>query len=162
VLTPEYRRISYGHDLENIWLLVDASNAAGISPYPFLDLFRGVFENAYRYGFDQKLGGFFESGPFHAQADHQDKVWWVEAEAAVSALYMYRLTHEPKYWDVFAKTYDFIDKYQTDWQNGEWWATVRGTTGSGAKAQSWKAGYHDGRAMLECMHILNTLAQAQK
>lgn len=154
VLEEQYRRVSYGHDLENIWLLVDASAAAGISPYPMLDLFRAIFENSYQYGFDSKDGGFFESGLFSKPADKRDKVWWVEAEAAVAALYMHRLTGEEKYWNVFARTYDFIDAHQTDWANGEWWPTVRNGKSLGDKAQIWKAGYHNGRAMLECLRLL--------
>lgn len=159
VLDEQYRRVSYGHDLENIWLLIDAANAAGISPYPYLDLFRAIFENSYRYGFDQANGGFFEAGLFSKGADKRDKVWWVEAEAAVAALYLYRMTGEIKYWDVFARTYDFIDGKQTDWQNGEWWATVRDGKGFGDKAQIWKAGYHNGRAMIECANVLAQLGK---
>ncbi len=156
-LSDGYARISYGHDLENIWLLIDACKLAKLSPYPLLDLFRAVFANARKYGFDSQRGGFFESGPFFKEADKRDKVWWVEAEACVSALYMYQMTRDGQYWDVFARTYDFIDRYQTDWRNGEWWATVRDGKGMGEKGQIWKAGYHDGRAMLECLAILREL-----
>ena len=159
VLTEQYRRISYGHDLENIWLLADAAKTAGISTYPLVDLFRAIFVNSYRYGFDDKLGGFFESGPFSEAADKRDKVWWVEAEACVTALYMYRLTGEPHFWQVFKRTFDFVDKYQTDWKHGEWWPTVRDGRGLGDKAQIWKAGYHNGRAMLECLQQLAELEE---
>ncbi len=159
VLTDQYRRVSYGHDLENIWLLADAAKAANIGTYPMLDLFRAVFVNSFRYGFDDRLGGFFESGPFALPADKRDKVWWVEAEACVTTLYLYRLTGESHFWAVFKRTYDFIDKYQTDWQHGEWWPTVRGENGLGDKAQIWKAGYHNGRAMLECLDLLSELAK---
>ncbi len=161
-ISDGYARISYGHDLENIWLLVDACKAANLSPYPLLDLFRATFANAQKYGFDRQNGGFFESGPFLQEADKTDKVWWVEAEACVSALYMYRLTHDPMYWNVFAKTYDFIDQYQTDWTNGDWWETVRDGKGIGAKAHIWKAAYHNGRAMLECLAILRELPDSVK
>ena len=162
VLTEQYKRVSYGHDLENIWLLAEASEAAGISPYPLLDFFKAGFEDSYRYGFDQAAGGFFESGPFSKAADKKDKVWWVQAEACVSALYMYRLTGESRYWEVFTRTYDFVDKHQTDWQTGEWWPTVRDGKGMGGKADIWKAGYHNGRAMLECLAVLSELQKSHK
>ena len=74
-------------------------------------------------------------------------------------MYMYRLTGERNYWDTFTRTYDFVDKYQTDWQNGEWWATVRDGKGTGDKAQIWKAGYHNGRAMSECLNLLSEIAR---
>jgi cellobiose epimerase len=113
-LEGEFARVSYGHDLENIWLLIDACDAAGISAYPLLDLFRSLFDYSLKFGFDSNKGGFYDSGPFDKPADRMTKVWWVEAEAVVSALYMYRLTHNPKYLEVFDKTYQFIEKYQTD------------------------------------------------
>lgn len=55
-------------------------------------------------------------------ADQRSKTWWVEAEAIVRALYMHRLTRDPKYLPKFATTYD-IAKHQADWENGEWYAT---------------------------------------
>ncbi len=157
VLTGNFARVSYGHDLENIWLLVDACKAAGISTFPFLDLYRSQFDYALKYGFDEKQGGFFYSGPFNRRADNREKNWWVQAEALVSSLYMYRLTGDEKYLDVFEKTYDWVDKYQVDWKHGEWFDTIMPDgTPRGDKAQIWKSGYHNGRAMLQCLQILKS------
>ncbi len=155
---PGWDRVSYGHDLENIWLLTDASQAAGIAAAPFLDLYRQLFAYSLKYGFDSAHGGFYNSGAFGQPAHDRTKTWWVQAEACVSALYMYRLTRDRVYWDVFAKTYDFIERYQTDWQTGEWWESVSpDLQPSGAKAHAWKAGYHNGRAMLECLRVLREI-----
>jgi mannobiose 2-epimerase len=154
-LENEFARVSYGHDLENIWLLMDACDAAGISNYPLLDLYRTLFDYSEHYGFDAQQGGFYDSGWFNKPADRLAKVWWVEAEAIVSALYMYRLTGDRKYLAVFEKTYDFIDKYLVDWENGEWHANVNPEgKPQGDKAQPWKAGYHNGRAMIESLQII--------
>ncbi len=94
-------------------------------------------------------------GLFNQPADRLTKVWWVEAEAVVSALYMNRLTDDPQYLDVFEQTYDYIENHLVDWEHGEWHAnvTTRGTA-QGDKANIWKAGYHSGRAMIECLEIL--------
>ncbi|HEV8482052.1 MAG TPA: AGE family epimerase/isomerase [Blastocatellia bacterium] len=157
-LDADYARVSYGHDIENVWLVMDACEAAGVSPYPLLDMFRALWDYSLKYGYDQEKGGFFYSGPFNRPADARNKSWWVEAEALVSALRMYRMTGEQKYRSVFEKTFEFVEKYQVDWENGEWHADVfpDGTT-RGDKAQPWKAGYHGGRAMIECIEILKTL-----
>ena len=157
-LDGDYARVSYGHDIENVWLVMDGCEAAGVSAYPLLDLFRALWDYSLKYGYDQEKGGFFYSGPFNRPADTRNKSWWVEAETLVSALRMYRMTREQKYRAVFEKTFDFVEKYQVDWQNGEWYADVLpdGST-SGDKAQPWKAGYHGGRAMIECIEILKTL-----
>jgi len=154
-LEAAYARVSYGHDIENIWLLIDACDAAGVSNYPFGDLYRKLFDYSYKYGYDQGAGGFYDSGLFNQPADRLTKVWWVQAEAVVSALYMHRLTGDPKYLDVFEQTYDYIEKNIVDWQFGEWHANVtpRGAV-QGDKANIWKAGYHSGRAMIECLQIL--------
>jgi mannobiose 2-epimerase len=154
-LEAAYARISYGHDIENIWLLMDACDAAGISNYPFGDLYRTLFDYSYKYGYDRSAGGFYESGLFNQPADRLTKVWWVQAEALISSLYMNRFTNEPKYLDTFEQTCDYVEKHIVDWQHGEWNANVTALgTVQGDKANIWKAGYHDGRAMIECLQIL--------
>jgi cellobiose epimerase len=157
VLAGNFARVSYGHDLENIWLLIDACDAAGISNYPLLDLYRALFEYSLKYGYDQAQGGFYYDGAFDRPAGNRDKSWWVQAEAAVSALYLYRLTHDAKYLRVFEKTYGWIEGHQADWKHGEWFETITPAgKPRGNKAHTWKSGYHNGRAMIECLEILKT------
>ena len=120
-----------------------------------LDLYQALFGYALKFGYDEQEGGFYDSGPFSHRADNLNKTWWVQAEALVSALSMYRLTGDRKYASVFEKTYDFIEKYVVDRRNGEWYETVKPDgTQLGDKGHAWKAGYHDGRAMIECMRLL--------
>lgn len=151
-------RASYGHDLENIWLLADAAAAAQVPVAPYLDLFRHSFAYSMKYGWDSKDGGFWYWGPFSQPAAGLTKSWWVQAEALVSALTMYKLTGDPQYWTVFEKTWAFVQGHQIDWQSGEWWSSVDPLlAGSGDKANEWKAGYHNGRAMMECIALLKGL-----
>ena len=159
VLTGNYARVSYGHDLENIWLLNDACDAAGVSTYPLLDLYRALFDYSLKYGYRRGPGRLLLlMAPSISPPQNREKSWWVQAEASVSALYMYRLTHDSKYLDVFQKTYDWIDQHQVDWKNGEWFDTdpARRHSPQGDKAQIWKSGYHNGRAMMECLEMLKT------
>ncbi|HYK91407.1 MAG TPA: AGE family epimerase/isomerase [Acidobacteriota bacterium] len=150
--------VSYGHDIENVWLLIDACDAIGISNYPLVDLYRKLWEYTLKYGYDQEEGGVFYTGGFNEPANNRNKEWWVEAEALVSALQMYRLTKESKYLSVFKQTYDFIEKYQVDWERGEWYATVSPDGKPyGDKAQVWKAGYHNGRSMIESLKLIKEL-----
>ncbi len=154
-LDGDYARVSYGHDIENIWLLMDACDAAGVSNYPFMDLYETLFRYSLQYGHDGRSGGFFYTGRFNASADDLNKSWWVQAEAIVSALHMYEYTNDPKYLPVFEKTFRFIETKMVDWDTGEWHptVTVQGQA-QGDKASPWKAGYHNGRAMIECIEIL--------
>ncbi|MBN1806825.1 MAG: AGE family epimerase/isomerase [Sedimentisphaerales bacterium] len=154
-LEGDFARVSYGHDIENVWLLMDACEAARVSNYPFIDLYRTLFDYSLKYGYDETNGGFYDSGTFNEPADRRHKVWWVQSEAVVSALYMNHMTKDPKYLAVFEKTSDFIEKNMVDWEAGEWHANIT-TDGKlqGGKANPWKAGYHNGRAMIECLEML--------
>jgi mannobiose 2-epimerase len=151
--------VSYGHDIENVWLLMDACEAAGQSNQPLLDLYKTLFDYSLKHGYDATHGGFFDSGAFNQPANRRAKTWWVQAEALVSALYMYRMTQDPKYLSVFQKTYEFVDQHVADWQYGEWHeiTSAEGIAQSRDKAQPWKCGYHNGRAMIECIEILKAM-----
>ncbi len=158
VLRKPDARYSYGHDLENIWLIVDACKAAGVPVEPYLPQFRRVFDTSLRLGFDHEHGGFYFSGLPGEPSDERDKWWWVQAEAMVAALTMCQLTSEASYYEVFEKTWRFVDEHMIDWQNGEWFHSI-GPDGKpkSPKASEWKAGYHTGRAVLECLQILRAL-----
>ena len=154
----DFRRVSYGHDLENIWLLMDAAKAAGLPAGPLQDLYRESFAYCHKYGYDAMNGGFYDSGFPNQPADRKTKVWWVQAEAIVTALRMFELTGEPVYRDVFRQTWDFIEREMIDWKAGEWHASVTPSGEKrGDKAQIWKAGYHTGRALVECLESLRRL-----
>ena len=151
--------MSYGHDLKSVWLLAEAASAAGLSGGLLLDLARALFASALRYGFDAQRGAFCEAGPLGAPADRRDKVWWVQAEALLSALYLYGVTSEAAYFTWFSRILAWIVNSQVDWKHGEWHARV-GESGkpSGDKADAWKCPYHNGRAMIQCLELLPAIA----
>lgn len=154
-LDGDYARVSYGHDIENIWLLMDACDAAAVSSYPFMDLYDTLFKYSIQYGQDGRNGGFYYTGKFRMPADDRSKSWWVQAEVIVSALRMYRQTNDPRYLAIFESTFDFIENNLVDWRVGEWHSTVTAQgVAQGDKANAWKAGYHNGRSMIECIEIL--------
>ena len=46
---------------------------------------------------------------------------------------------------------------EMDWENGEWHANITPDgRPQGSKASQWKAGYHNGRAMIECLEIMKS------
>ncbi|MDX2268457.1 MAG: AGE family epimerase/isomerase [Bryobacter sp.] len=162
-LEPAFARISYGHDIENIWLLADAAAALNTPIHPYRELFEANFAYCRQYGFDETHGGLYYLGNFNQPADDQTKSWWVQSETLVSALTMYRLTSETRYFEVFAKTWAFVDKHQIDWKNGEWHASLPAngelptSKNLPGKAGPWKGPYHNGRAMIECIALLTEL-----
>jgi mannobiose 2-epimerase len=158
-LTGEkYDVVSYGHDVENVWLVADACRAAGTPAGPYRDLFRTLFDYSLRHGFDEKEGGFYDAGPFSAPATRRAKNWWVQCEGLVGALYMYTLTGDERYSSCYLKTLDWIVGKQADWKGGDWHATILpdGTV-RGHKAGAWKSPYHNGRAAIRCMEIIDSL-----
>ncbi|MBI4978917.1 MAG: AGE family epimerase/isomerase [Spirochaetes bacterium] len=165
-----YNRVSYGHDLENVWLVAETCDALGVPNSVLLDAYRYMFDYSLRYGFDTTNGGFFDSGAFNRPADKIQKTWWVQAECMYSALSMYSLTKEKTYLDTFYKTLGWITNYQIDRKHGEWFSDVWpvGTKGKsgvtnngfvavGGKANAWKAAYHNGRAIIQTISLLEKL-----
>ncbi len=158
ILENGYDRVSYGHDVENVWLVADACEAAGLDVRRYVPLFEKLWTYSRTHGFDEEQGGFFSSGPLGRSAENLDKVWWVQAEALVSALYMYKLTGDAAYREAFDKTWRFVRERQIDWTHGEWHRII-GPDGRprGAKGGIWKCAYHNGRAMVECIRLLEEL-----
>jgi len=152
---PNYDRVSYGHDVENVWLLAEACKAAEIPNNLLLDLYRTIFSYALRYGYDRSAGGFYDSGSFHGSADGREKVLWVQAEGLVAALQMYRLTGEEVYWNCFSQTLEWIAKYQVNWEHGDLYERVVPDRKPAAiQEHAWKSPYHNGRAMVYCLDLL--------
>jgi mannobiose 2-epimerase len=161
LLDPPHNQVSYGHDLENVWLLMDAVDTAGLAQEDYHDLYRRLWEYSLKYGYDDEQGGFYHSGPAERPAEDRAKIWWVQAEALLSALRMYEMFGDEKYLRVFSQTLAFVNEKQTDWDVGEWHWRVDGQgVGSGPKATIWKAAYHNGRAMLEGLASLARLQEA--
>ena len=152
-------RVSYGHDLENIWLIADAAatrrpveRAAGGSLPAAVRLLAEVRHRRRRSAACSRTER--SSQP----ADQRNKIWWVQAEALVSALTMFKLTGDAAYARVFETTWRWVDTKQTDWTHGEWFQEVRPDgTHTKVKADQWKEGYHNGRALLVCLELLDSL-----
>ena len=111
-----------------------------------------------RHAFDDELGGFYSSGPVDERADDLNKTWWVQAEALVSALTMFRLTRKLKFWECFLKTLSWIENYQADWEGGEWHHFISPDGNPhGPKKEPWKGAYHTGGAMMKCIEGLSLI-----
>jgi mannose/cellobiose epimerase-like protein (N-acyl-D-glucosamine 2-epimerase family) len=151
-------RVSYGHDVENAWLVMDALDALGLPQAPLVDFGRALVDNALLFGFDKERGGFYASGRLGQPADRKEKVWWAEAEGLVATLTMFHLTGDARYREAYLQTLRWIEKGQVDWQHGDWHETVMDDGGiRGPKAGSWKGAYHNGRAMLRCLEMLGEM-----
>lgn len=151
-------RVSYGHNLEALWLVAEACRAVEIPASILINYLRTVYDYCIKFGFDDGRGGIYDSGPINKPADRLAKIWWVQAESLVTMAYMYSLTSENIFLKHFSKTLDWVNNYQVDWRNGDWFDTVLPDgTPIGNKAHVWKSAYHNGRAMIKTIEILNSL-----
>jgi mannobiose 2-epimerase len=160
VETPANLRASYGHDVECAWLTLDAARALGQSPRLLRGWAEALCAYSLKFGYDRAHGGIYYTGPLGRPADDTKKEWWVQAEALVAMLEMYRLTGKPEYYDAFRQTLDFVEKHQVA-REGSWWATraADGSPRGTQRSSMWQGAYHNGRAMLACVQLLQQLAE---
>jgi len=149
------RRIEYGFDVKRIVLTVRSCRVLGQDPCEHLDLFTRLFDNAIRWGWDRRRGGLFEAGAPGRRAHELTKPWWTQAELLAASALMGRLTGETAYLGIFLRTLGWVERWQVDWEHGDWHARVdhRGRP-AGKKAWAWKGPYHVARCLLECRGLL--------
>lgn len=156
--SEDFRIASYGHDLENVWLTMEACEVLEIPVSLFVDLYEALFDNALEYGYDDEDGGFYFYGPLGESATNHIKAWWVQAECMTSALKMHAYTGDERYASVFENTFEFINAHQIDQDRGEWFSGIdENEEPVGRKGAEYKAAYHNGRAILECIQVLESL-----
>jgi mannobiose 2-epimerase len=143
--------VSYGHDLETSWLLVEAAESLGrANDAAILKTALAVGATSAAWGFDAGRGGYFEEGPPRAAPSKREKIWWIQAEALPGLYQLYLLTNDAKYLERLEATLDFIERFQVDREFGGWFWGIDedgkvGPRGDG-KGEEWKAAYHDLRA----------------
>jgi mannobiose 2-epimerase len=164
VNTPQNLRASYGHDVECIWLVMDAAKTAGQPASIYRSWSEKLADTCLKFGLDREHGGFYESGSLNEKANQLRKTWWVQNEAMVGMLDLYQRTGKEEYYDAFASTFDFCKKFQIA-KEGGWWAE-RNADGSPsrnkARSNMWQGAYHAGRSLIECAHRLDDLAAKMK
>jgi mannobiose 2-epimerase len=154
-----YRVVSYGHDIENVWLTMEAAAELDVPLTYYRELYETLWDYSLEYGYDDEEGGFYFFGPFDEPATNRVKAWWVQAEALTSAIRMYELTGRDRYREVFEETWAFLDEHGIDWEVGEWHSGVTDDLEPvGRKGAAYKGAYHNGRALLECIEALERLS----
>ena len=146
--------ISYGHDIEAAWLLLQCAEISEdenlIANYKKHAI---QMANVTQEGLDSDGGLWYEFDPEKNELI-AEKHWWVQAEALIGFYNAYQLTGDQKYLDIVYKNWDFIQKHILDKQNGEWfWGIYRDNSLiEKDKAGFWKCPYHNGRACLELIN----------
>ncbi len=151
--TPVSRMISYGHDIEAGWLLVEAAETAG-DPV-LLERAKAAAVRIARVtlaeGVDAEHGGVFAERHENGRLD-DEKHWWMQAEAVVGFLNAFELTGEEPFLDAAERAWAFVERFLIDRVHGEWrWRVRRGGVPIPGlpKVEPWKCPYHSSRAALE-------------
>lgn len=166
--TPDWRPVpdhdSFGHDVETAYLLLEAAERLHMAEDPAtIGRAKSLVDHALEYGWDHRLGGFYDKGTAFGPAYGLEKIWWTQAEGLNALLLMHERfgNEDPRYWPAFIKQWEFIKKYQIDATTGEWYDTVSAEGQPLPKdlGHIWKAAYHNGRALMECGARLRRLAE---
>lgn len=157
---PRSDEVSYGHDIEASWLLVEAAEVDGdealIGEAKALAL--RMAQAVYEQALDSDGGLMYEAGP-HGWTD-DSKEWWPQAEAVVGFLNAYQLSGKVHFLDAALAGWAFIEQHLIDRQRGEWFRGVHrdGTLKKDEfKVSFWKCPYHNGRMCMEVIERLRTL-----
>jgi len=153
---PRSVGLSYGHNIEFAWLMIRAEQVLGRAPS--WDHCHAHVRHALKSGFDHGRGGLYSHGVGDEPADDETKVWWVQAET-IAAL-ADGIVHRPNaaYAKALEQTIDFTWKHLVQPADGIWIDSVAadGRPRSTAKANNWKANYHDVRAMVKFIEAFGT------
>lgn len=141
--------LSYGHNVEFAWLFVRAQQVLGRPPS--WDHFNAHIEHALKYGYDHARGGLYSRGTDDHPATDTDKIWWVQSEMLAALTDALKHKENPAYARALDQLVTFINTYQADPKDGVWYDTVAadGAPKNKSKAHSWKANYHDVRALVK-------------
>ncbi|MEM9666493.1 MAG: AGE family epimerase/isomerase, partial [Bacteroidota bacterium] len=156
--TPTSATVSYGHDIEASWLLLEADEVLQrADPQLHAAALRLARVTLHR-GRDADGALFYET---HADGSTDtDRHWWPQAEAVVGFLSAYQQTADPDFLHAALATWRFIRTHLVDPVHGEWFWCVDqdGVTCPGQdKVGPWKGPYHNGRACLEAMRRADLL-----
>lgn len=156
--------ISFGHDVETAFLLLEASHALGIEQDTLtLKVARKLVDHSLANGFDNETGGFYGEGYYFPDADtitilEKDAQWWVQAEGLNALLLMAKIfPEEPNYLHNFQKIWKYIDTNLIDKEYGDWYfhgLNHHPEAKTAPKSSIWKANYHNGRALMNCIRLL--------
>lgn len=153
--------ISYGHDIEASWLLLETAQVLGDDALLEKTLVhtRAIANAALEGRLDngamiyERVAG--ADGGVHLDTDLH---WWVQAEDVIGLVYLYRFHGVEEALPKAVNSWRYIKENIIDSENGEWlWS--RHADGSvdrnNDKAGFWKCPYHNSRMCLEVARVLS-------
>ncbi|ULC60798.1 AGE family epimerase/isomerase [Flaviramulus sp. BrNp1-15] len=157
--------VSFGHDIEIAYLMLEASHALGVKNDSItLKKAKLLVDHTIKNGIDKKLGGLYDGGYYYKGDDNisivnDKKNWWAQAEGLNSLLIMndYFPDDELDYKAQFDNLWNYTKTYFIDDEFGGWyeWGIDKSSESKTAlKGHIWKSIYHNFRALTNCIKIL--------
>ena len=157
--------VSFGHDIETAYLLLEASHVLGLkNDTTTMTVAKRMVDHTLRKGWDAAKGGFWDEGYYFKDKKdisiiRNSKNWWAQAEALNTLLLM--ADHFPNdpmnYFQKFKQQWHYIQTYIIDHQYGDWYAEgldTRPENKTALKGHIWKATYHQLRSLDNCVQRL--------
>jgi mannobiose 2-epimerase len=157
--------VSFGHDVETAYLMLEASEALGRkNDSKTLMAGKKMVDHALQNGWDNDLGGFYDEGYYFRSRQgititKDSKNWWTQAEGLNTLLIMadYFPDDRMEYFEKFKKLWQYANTYLIDHQHGDWFEEgldKKPERKTALKGHVWKATYHQFRALANCVKNL--------
>lgn len=150
---------SYGHDIEAVWLLIEAAKAIQNNTWVStankcaVTIASQVLKEGYVKGF-----GLLNERNHLTEAVDDDRHWWPQAEAMVGFYFAYQISGEHYFLDAVFDLWEQIKNVIIDHQMGEWFFRVK-SDGKPVleedKIGFWKCPYHNSRMCMAVMTMIN-------
>ncbi|MGZ3754906.1 MAG: AGE family epimerase/isomerase [Mucilaginibacter sp.] len=158
--------VSFGHDVETAYLMLEAANTLGMKDDPLtLKIGKKMLDHAIDNGYDNQVGGFYDEGYYFKDKPGMTiiadtKNWWAQAEGLNTLLIMDKYyPHDPHhYFDRFKQLWTYVQTYLIDPVYGDWYQggiDKQPEYKTALKGQIWKGTYHNFRALMNCVQSLH-------
>ena len=157
--------VSFGHDVETAYLMLEASAALGWKKdTKTLSVAKRMVDHALSKGWDNETGGFYDEGYYFKNKSHitiikESKNWWAQAEGlnSLSLMATYFPNDDFHYFEKFKQLWQYTQTYLIDHVYGDWYEEgldKEPERKTALKGHIWKATYHQFRAMMNCVKRL--------
>jgi mannobiose 2-epimerase len=150
--------ISYGHDIEASWLILEAAEILAEEDWISRSKELAVkMASACISGLDPD-GSLWYENDYENQHLLKEKHWWVQAEAMIGFFNAWQVSGDEGFLHISLRNWHYIKEQIRDTENGEWfWGRLEnGQLMAGQdKAGLWKCPYHNSRA---CLEIIKRIA----
>ena len=152
-------KVSFGHDIEGSWLLLEAAEAIESQQWiKKMKVHSVEMAQASLDGIDTDGGLKYEYVP--GRPDDGEKEWWTLAEAVVGFFNAYQLTDNLIYLEKSLGMWDYIKKHFIDYKRGEWYYRLdreHRPVPSYSKVSLWKCPYHNSRMCMEMIRRIGDI-----